>query len=71
MGIQKLRYLGTGPGQGEGVSIGGIVFHRQEIYEVDDDFAAILLRKGGFEVVRPQPKLKAKGSKRSVNHGNG
>ena len=53
MAKQKLRYLGTGPGQGDGVSIGGIQYEKQKTYEVDEDLAAVLLRKGGFEVVQP------------------
>ena len=56
MSKQKLRYLGNGPGQGDGVSIGGIKYERYETYEVDSDLAAVLLRKGGFEVVKPIKK---------------
>ena len=53
---QKLRYLGNGPGQGEGVAIGGIKYERNKTYEVASDLAAVLLRKGGFEVVTPAIK---------------
>jgi len=68
--MRKLRYLGNAPGQGEGVSIGGIIFYRDEEYEVDDDLARRLLKKGGFVDVLPAPKPKTKGSKRSVKYGN-
>ena len=53
---ERLRYLGNGPGQGDGVSIGGTKYERNETYEVDSDLAAALLRKGGFEVVTPAKK---------------
>ena len=56
MAKQRLRYLGNGPGQGDGVSIGGIKYERTKTYEVDSDLAAALLRKGGFEVVNPLVK---------------
>ena len=55
---ERLRYLGNGPGQGDGVSIGGIKYERNKTYDVDDKIAAVLLRKGGFEVV-PAPRKKA------------
>ena len=53
---QKLRYSGDGPGQGEGVAIGGIKYERNKTYDVDEDLAAVLLRKGGFEVVAAKKK---------------
>ena len=56
MSKKKLRYLGNGPGQGEGVAIGGIKYKPFKTYDVDDDLAAVLLRKGGFEVVAPVVK---------------
>ena len=56
MSKQKLRYLGNGPGQGDGVSIGGIKYEKLKTYDVDDELAAVLLRKGGFEVVVAQRK---------------
>ncbi|GAG43117.1 unnamed protein product [marine sediment metagenome] len=56
MSKKKLRYLGNGPGQGEGVAIGGIKYKPFETYDVDDDLAAVLLRKGGFEVAVPVVK---------------
>ena len=52
MSRQKLRYLGNGPGQGDGVRIGGTEYKRNETYEVDYHLAAVLLGKGGFEVVK-------------------
>ena len=52
MSKQELRYLGNGPGQGEGVAIGGIEYEPYKTYKVDSDLAAVLLRKGGFEVVK-------------------
>ena len=52
MSKQELRYLGNGPGQGEGVAIGGIKYEPYKTYKVDSDLAAVLLRKGGFEVVK-------------------
>lgn len=61
MSKTKLRYLGDGPGQGDGVSIGGIKYERYKTYEVDADLAAVLLnpKRGGFEVVKPTAKRKA------------
>ena len=56
MSKQKLRYLGTGPGQGDGVSIGGIKYERNKTYDVDGKLAADLLRRGGFEVVEAPRK---------------
>ena len=56
MSKQELRYLGNGPGQGEGVAIGGIKYEPYKTYKVDYDLAAVLLRKGGFEVVRKAVK---------------
>ena len=53
MSKQELRYLGNGPGQGEGVAIGGIKYERNETYKFDADRAAVLLRRGGWEVVKP------------------
>lgn len=53
MSKQKLRYLGNGPGQGDGVAIGGIRYVPHETYDFDADRAADLLRRGGWEVVKP------------------
>jgi len=53
MAKKKLRYLGTGPGQGESAAIGGVKYEPYQTYDIDDDLAAVLLRKGGFEVVKP------------------
>ena len=57
MSKQELRYLGNGPGQGEGVAIGGIQYKPYKTYKFDADRAADLLRRGGWEVVKP-PKPK-------------
>jgi len=57
MSKQRLRYLGNGPGQGDGVAIGGIKYKQNQTYDVDDKSAASLLRRGGFEVV-PAPRKK-------------
>ena len=53
MAKQKLRYLGDGPGQGESAAIGGVQYEPFQTYNIDDDLAAVLLRKGGFEIVKP------------------
>jgi hypothetical protein len=52
MSQQELRYLGNGPGQGEGVAIGGIQYKPNETHKFDADRAADLLRRGGWEVVK-------------------
>ena len=53
MSKQKLRYLGNGPGQGEGVAIGGIRYEPHETYDFNATRAADLLHRGGWEVVKP------------------
>jgi hypothetical protein len=53
MAKQKLRYLGNGPGQGASAAIGGVRYEPYQTYNIDDELADILLRKGGFEVVKP------------------
>ena len=59
MSQQKLRYLGNGPGQGEGVAIGGIKYERNKTYKFNTDRAKDLLRRGGWEVVKStKPKKK-------------
>jgi len=58
MAIKELRYLGNGPGQGEGVRQGGIEYKPYETYKFDDGRAADLLRRGGWEVVKPPIKPK-------------
>ena len=65
MSKQELRYLGNGPGQGEGVAIGGIKYKPYKTYKVEADLAAVLLRKGGFEVVKSTKPKKEKTAEES------
>lgn len=57
---QELRYLGNGPGQGEGVAIGGTQYKPYKTYKFDADRAADLLRRGGWEVVKSTKPEKKK-----------
>jgi hypothetical protein len=53
----KVKYLGTAPGQAGSVSIGGHVYKRGDIYELDTELAEALIARGGFDVVKPpRPK---------------
>lgn len=53
MAKTKLKYLGDAPGQAGSVLIGDLRFERGEIYEFDAELAERLLRRGGFDVVKP------------------
>jgi hypothetical protein len=72
MSKQELLYLGDGPGQGEGVAIGGIKYERNKAYKFDADLAADLFRRGGWEIVKPERKprggTKQKGSESWHKH---
>ena len=59
MSMKRIRYLGTAPGQGERVRIGGQLFVRGEVYSLPRAQARALLARGGFETVDlKNPKIK-------------
>ena len=67
MANKKLRYLGNGSGQGESAAIGGVKYEPYQTYDIDDDLAAVLLRKGGFEVVKPAARKAEKATEELDN----